>query len=59
MFSDLSTLANVVTTLATMGKKPDGNTQNGDTATPIAKAFDDMAKAAQPQKNLNSSLVSY
>jgi len=63
MYTDLSTLASVVTTLATMGKDrenssgadtsddvPDGETSS-ETAgfDQAAKAFDALAKALQPQ----------
>jgi len=63
--TDLSTLANVVTTLATMGKNNDGEAGNDITSTPngeasesngsdsVAKAFDTMAKAVRPQANLS------
>ena len=54
---DLSTLANVVTTLATMSKnvEEDQAPSNGDTgmggdnSNNAAKAFDTLAKAVQPQ----------
>lgn len=62
---DLSTLANVVTTLATMSKNAEedqtpsnGDTGlGGDTSNNAAKAFDTLAKAVQPQvliRNLHS-----
>lgn len=57
--TDLSTLANVVTTLALMGKQdgdqsdpsamPNGN-QSEDINESVAKAFDTLAKAIQPIK---------
>jgi len=58
--ADLSTLASVVTTLATMGKDRDSSSggdtcddvPNGDTSlegNQAAKAFDALAKALQPQ----------
>ena len=57
---DLSTLASVVTTLATMGKDRESGSgadtsddvPNGDTSSEgnqAAKAFDALAKALQPQ----------
>ena len=59
MLADLSTLANVVTTLALMGKQdgdqsdpstmPNGN-QSEDINESVAKAFDTLAKAIQPIK---------
>lgn len=58
-FEDLSTLANVVTTLALMGKQdndqPDPNNmsngnQTEDMNESVAKAFDTLAKAIQPMK---------
>lgn len=57
--TDLSTLANVVTTLATMGKnnKPESPSQQPPTSNgeanngEVAKAFDTLAKAVQPQGN--------
>ena len=56
--SDLSTLANVVTTLATMGKKdsPTYKMENnsGDS---VAKAFDTMAKAAVSQGSNSATKV--
>ncbi|XP_064607313.1 nuclear receptor subfamily 2 group C member 2-like isoform X2 [Liolophura sinensis] len=68
--TDLSTLANVVTTLATMGKNnKDMSSEhtddrehptNGDTsaenAESVVKAFDTLAKAGQSQDLLNSTL---
>jgi hypothetical protein len=70
LFVDLSTLANVVTTLATMDKKdkaaPDGHeryTTNGDVPTDgassskAAKAFDTLAKAIQPRSDGDASKV--
>ena len=61
---DLSTLANVVTTLATMSKnvEEDQAPSNGDTgmggdnSNNAAKAFDTLAKAVQPQVRQVSSL---
>ncbi|XP_056001229.1 orphan steroid hormone receptor 2-like isoform X2 [Ostrea edulis] len=58
--TDLSTLANVVTTLATMSKNVEedpvpsnGDTGlEGDTTNNAAKAFDTLAKAVQPQVTL-------
>lgn len=52
--TDLSTLANVVTTLALMGKQEnDQPVSNGDQSEvnqeSVAKAFDTLAKAIQPQ----------
>jgi hypothetical protein len=57
---DLSTLANVVTTLANMDKKgagdgenvvtPNGNAESSDS---VAKAFDTLAKAVQPETSVN------
>lgn len=60
LFVDLSTLANVVTTLATMSKNVEedpvpsnGDTGlEGDTTNNAAKAFDTLAKAVQPQVTL-------
>ncbi|XP_052781212.1 orphan steroid hormone receptor 2-like isoform X2 [Mya arenaria] len=54
--TDLSTLANVVTTLALMGGKTEGDqpVSNGDPTDvnqSVAKAFDTLAKAIQPQSN--------
>ncbi|XP_052680757.1 orphan steroid hormone receptor 2-like isoform X3 [Crassostrea angulata] len=62
--TDLSTLANVVTTLATMSKNAEedqspsnGDTGlGGDTSNNAAKAFDTLAKAVQPQPLDQSSL---
>ncbi|XP_061195473.1 orphan steroid hormone receptor 2-like isoform X1 [Saccostrea echinata] len=62
--TDLSTLANVVTTLATMSKNTEeeqapsnGDTGlRGDTSNNAAKAFDTLAKAVQPQSLDQSSL---
>nr|XP_022298307.1 orphan steroid hormone receptor 2-like isoform X1 [Crassostrea virginica]XP_022298308.1 orphan steroid hormone receptor 2-like isoform X1 [Crassostrea virginica]XP_022298309.1 orphan steroid hormone receptor 2-like isoform X1 [Crassostrea virginica] len=62
--TDLSTLANVVTTLATMSKnvEEDQAPSNGDTgmggdnSNNAAKAFDTLAKAVQPQQLDQSSL---
>ncbi|XP_065937977.1 orphan steroid hormone receptor 2 isoform X3 [Magallana gigas] len=62
--TDLSTLANVVTTLATMSKnaEEDQTPSNGDmglggdTSNNAAKAFDTLAKAVQPQPLDQSSL---
>ncbi|XP_062584776.1 orphan steroid hormone receptor 2-like [Saccostrea cucullata] len=62
--TDLSTLANVVTTLATMSKNSEeeqtpsnGDTGlGGDTSNNAAKAFDTLAKAVQPQSLDQSSL---
>ncbi|ELU00770.1 hypothetical protein CAPTEDRAFT_224222 [Capitella teleta] len=70
--TDLSTLASVVTTLATMDKKtsqPEDETQNGDNGEgdSVARAFDTMAKAVRPNNStqvdsgespLNQSCVS-
>jgi len=51
---DLSTLANVVTTLALMGKtegdQPLSNGNQSDVNQSVAKAFDTLAKAIQPQQ---------
>ena len=60
-FTDLSTLANVVTTLALMGKQdgeqPDpamvSNGNPSDDMESVAKAFDTLAKAIQPIKQDN------
>ena len=49
-FSDLSTLANVVTTLASLGKKEKIGGHIGDS---VVKAFDTMAKVVIPQNNSN------
>jgi len=63
MLADLSTLASVVTTLATMGKDRENSSgaetsddvPNGETSSEhtgldqAAKAFDALAKALQPQ----------
>ncbi|XP_052250122.1 orphan steroid hormone receptor 2-like isoform X1 [Dreissena polymorpha] len=53
--TDLSTLANVVTTLALMGKQdgdqPVSNGDPSDVNQSVAKAFDTLAKAIQPQTN--------
>ena len=64
--SDLSTLANVVTTLATMGKNNKSETinqaatANGDSSNgEVAKAFDTLAKAVQPQGSASDSQVSH
>ncbi|XP_071084218.1 orphan steroid hormone receptor 2-like isoform X2 [Haliotis cracherodii] len=67
--TDLSTLASVVTTLANMGKNEGDQSQGGDPLTPsngdsevdtntdsVAKAFDTLAKAVQPQSNQSSTL---
>lgn len=69
LLSDLSTLANVVTTLATMGKKEDTDSSqlpanaNGEASTDelanpdtVAKAFDTLAKAIHPS-NLSAQQV--
>ena len=59
--TDLSTLANVVTTLALMGKQAESDQQppiiNGNQSTEdvnqsVAKAFDTLAKAVQ-RDNIN------
>ncbi|XP_064632538.1 orphan steroid hormone receptor 2-like isoform X2 [Lineus longissimus] len=60
--TDLSTLANVVTTLANMDKKgagdgdnaatPNGNAESSDS---VAKAFDTLAKAVQPETSVNQN----
>ncbi|KAL5013414.1 hypothetical protein ScPMuIL_007684 [Solemya velum] len=60
--TDLSTLANVVTTLATMGKnesemdqsQPTSNGNTAYTTDSVAKAFDTLARAVQPQQNEGS-----
>ena len=70
--SDLSTLANVVTTLATMGKKDSmeaahvNSTANGELSTEglgnpdtVAKAFDTLAKAFNPSSNVASAQVGW
>ncbi|XP_067684972.1 orphan steroid hormone receptor 2-like isoform X5 [Haliotis asinina] len=67
--TDLSTLASVVTTLANMGKNEGDQSQGGDPLTPsngdsevdtntdsVAKAFDTLAKAVQPQSSQSSTL---
>ena len=46
---DLSTLASVVTTLASMDKDQDAT--NGDLNDSAARAFDVLAKAANPKQN--------
>ena len=71
-FTDLSTLASVVTTLASMGKNKgdpsprspvsERSTPNGHLITEggtdsVAKAFDTMAKMVQPSTSLNLSQV--
>ncbi|WAR26656.1 NR2C2-like protein [Mya arenaria] len=60
--TDLSTLANVVTTLALMGGKTEGDqpVSNGDPTDvnqSVAKAFDTLAKAIQPQSNTSQNFV--
>ncbi|KAL4227065.1 Nuclear receptor subfamily 2 group C member 2 [Mactra antiquata] len=61
--TDLSTLANVVTTLALMGKTEGGDQQpvsNGnqtDMNQSVAKAFDTLAKAIQPQSTSNNQVL--
>ena len=66
---DLSTLANVVTTLATMDKKVkltsdgyEGGTTNGGvpvgaSSSTVAKAFDTLAKAIQPRSDGDAQQV--
>ncbi|KAK3103035.1 hypothetical protein FSP39_015933 [Pinctada imbricata] len=61
--TDLSTLANVVTTLATMGKNSTEEESSPLTEDPttssstdsVAKAFDTLAKAVQPSPSLSSN----
>ncbi|XP_041350086.1 orphan steroid hormone receptor 2-like isoform X2 [Gigantopelta aegis] len=65
--TDLSTLANVVTTLATMGNNdgdqsnpcsnpvtPSNGDQDVESSDSVAKAFDTLAKAVQPQQTGSS-----
>ncbi|XP_060562423.1 nuclear receptor subfamily 2 group C member 2-like [Ruditapes philippinarum] len=60
--TDLSTLANVVTTLALMGKpdsdQPVSNGNQSDVNQSVAKAFDTLAKAIQSRSNSQDESLS-